>query len=62
MTYSLLEFAKESVEDIVVLPEQADLETVRPALTTEPATQPPQKKEVLSKQAKRKLAGRTSES
>lgn len=57
MTYSLLEFAKESAEDIVVLPDQVEAE--RPAHTTQPTQK---RKEVLSKQAKRKLASRTSES
>lgn len=59
MTYSLLEFAKESAEDMVTLPDQAETECL--ANTTKAATQPPPKrKEVLTKQAKRKLAGRTS--
>ena len=64
MTYSLFEFARESADDIVTLPDPAETERVSSTVQTATTTQspPPKRKEALSKQAKRRLAGRTSES
>lgn len=64
MTYSLFEFARESADDIVTLPDPtAETERVSSTVQTVTTTQspPPKRKEALSKQAKRRLAGRTSE-
>lgn len=65
MTYSLFEFAKESADDIVALPDPTETERVSSTVqtaTTTTQSPPPKRKEALSKHAKRRLAGRTSES
>lgn len=62
MTYSLLEFAKESADDIVTLPDPDEAECIGSTVQTTTTQPPPKKKEVLTKQAKRRLAERTSES